>query len=71
MEAVSTSETSVYIYETTRRSILEDCHLHTRRDENLKSLFNLFVVQDVMRLCEQTEQRLEALTAMNMSTVDF
>jgi hypothetical protein len=28
MEAVSTSETSVSFYETTRRSILEDSHLH-------------------------------------------
>jgi hypothetical protein len=35
MEAVSTSETSVNIYET--RNIPEDIHLHTRRRENLKS----------------------------------
>jgi hypothetical protein len=34
-EAVSTSETSVTIYETTRRSIPEDSHLHTRDHENL------------------------------------
>jgi hypothetical protein len=27
MEAVSTSETSVYFYETTKRNIPEDCHL--------------------------------------------
>jgi hypothetical protein len=31
MEAVSTSETSVIIYQTTRRNIPEDSHLHTRR----------------------------------------
>jgi hypothetical protein len=37
MEAVNTSETSVNFYETTRRSIPEDYHLHTRRRENLKS----------------------------------
>jgi hypothetical protein len=37
MEAVSTSETSVNIYQTTRRIIPEDKHLHTRRRENLKS----------------------------------
>jgi hypothetical protein len=37
MEAVSTSETSVNFYETTRRNIPEGCHLHTRRRENLKS----------------------------------
>jgi hypothetical protein len=37
MEAVSTSETSVNFYETTRRNILEDSHLHTHRHENLKS----------------------------------
>jgi hypothetical protein len=35
-EAVSTSETSVYFYETTRRIIPGD-YLHTRRLENLKS----------------------------------
>jgi hypothetical protein len=28
MEAISTSETSVNFYETTRRSILKDCHRH-------------------------------------------
>jgi hypothetical protein len=36
MEAVSTSETSVSFYQTTRH-ILEDIHLQTRRRENLKS----------------------------------
>jgi hypothetical protein len=37
MEAVSTPETSVNIYQTTRRNIPEDSHFHTRRRENLKS----------------------------------
>jgi hypothetical protein len=37
MEAVRTSETSVNINVTTRRYIPEDCKLHTRRRENLKS----------------------------------
>jgi hypothetical protein len=37
MEAVSTSETSVNFYPTTRRKIPEDSQLHTRRRENLKS----------------------------------
>jgi hypothetical protein len=37
MKAVSTSETSVYIYETTRLIILQVCRLHTRCRENLKS----------------------------------
>jgi hypothetical protein len=37
MESVSTSETSVNFYQTTRRNIPEDRHLHTRRRENLKS----------------------------------
>jgi hypothetical protein len=37
MEAVSTSETSVNFYETTRRNIAEGGHIHTRRRENLKS----------------------------------
>jgi hypothetical protein len=31
MEAVSTSETSVNFYQTTRRNIPEDSHLHTHR----------------------------------------
>jgi hypothetical protein len=39
MEAVSTSETSVNFYETTRRNIPKDSHLHIRRCENLKSNF--------------------------------
>jgi hypothetical protein len=37
MEAAKTSETSVNFYQTTRRNILEDSHLHTRRRKNLKS----------------------------------
>jgi hypothetical protein len=37
MEAESTSETSVNLYQTTRRNNPEDNRLHTRRRENLKS----------------------------------
>jgi hypothetical protein len=37
MEAVSTSETPVNVYETTRCNIPEDSRLHTRRCENPKS----------------------------------
>jgi hypothetical protein len=37
MEAVCTSETSVNLYEATRHSIPEGCHIHIRRRENLKS----------------------------------
>jgi hypothetical protein len=37
MKTVSTSETSVNFYQTTRRNNSEDSHLHTRRRENLKS----------------------------------
>jgi hypothetical protein len=33
----STSETSVYFYETTRRYMPESCHVHTGRRENFKS----------------------------------
>jgi hypothetical protein len=36
LEAVRTTETSVNVCETTRRHTPEDCHLHTRRRENLK-----------------------------------
>jgi hypothetical protein len=36
MEVVNTSETSDSFYETTRRNIPEDSHLHIRRRENLK-----------------------------------
>jgi hypothetical protein len=37
MEALSFSETSVNIYQTTRCNYPEDNHIHTRRRENLKS----------------------------------
>jgi hypothetical protein len=40
--AVSTSEMSVNFYQTTRRNIPEDSHLHTHRRENLKS--NVFII---------------------------
>jgi hypothetical protein len=33
VEAVGTFETSVYLFETTRRNIPEGCHLHNRRQE--------------------------------------
>jgi hypothetical protein len=36
-EVASTSETSVNLYQTTRRNNPEESHLHTRRRENLKS----------------------------------
>jgi hypothetical protein len=36
MEAASTSETSVNLYQTTRRNSPEDSHLHIRRHDNLK-----------------------------------
>jgi hypothetical protein len=48
MEAARTSETSVDIQLRTRQYIPEDCELHTRRRENLKShtavLMNQFCV---------------------------
>jgi hypothetical protein len=37
MKAVSTPETSVNFYKTTRRNISEDGNLHTSRRENMKS----------------------------------
>jgi hypothetical protein len=37
MEALRTSETSVYSHETTQHYIPEGPNLHTRRRENLKS----------------------------------
>jgi hypothetical protein len=37
MEAASTSEKSVYFYQTTRRYNPEDSHIHTRHLENLES----------------------------------
>jgi hypothetical protein len=36
MEAESVFETSVSFYQTTRRNIPEDGHLHIRRRQNLK-----------------------------------
>jgi hypothetical protein len=37
MEEVSTSETSVSMYQTTQCNNPEDNHIHSRRRENLKS----------------------------------
>jgi hypothetical protein len=44
MEVTSTSETSANFYQTTRRNIPEDSHLHTRYCENLKYHLVSFVV---------------------------
>jgi hypothetical protein len=40
MEVISTSESVVSMYQTTRRDILEDSHLHTCRRDNLKSYWH-------------------------------
>jgi hypothetical protein len=37
IEAASTYETSVNFYQTTRRNIPEDSHIHSRSRKNLKS----------------------------------
>jgi hypothetical protein len=37
MSAARTSDTSVNVYQTTRRNNPEDSHLHIHRRENLKS----------------------------------
>lgn len=37
MESVRTCRTSFGVYQATKRSIPEECHLHTRRRDNLKS----------------------------------
>jgi hypothetical protein len=39
MEAVRASETSVNLYQFTRRYNQEDSHLHVHRQENLKSYY--------------------------------
>jgi hypothetical protein len=44
MEAASTSETSVYFYQVTRRNIPEDSRLHTCRRENLKSHRQRYII---------------------------
>jgi hypothetical protein len=43
MGAVSISGTSINLYQTARRNIPEDSHLHTRHLENMKSHQFLFV----------------------------
>jgi hypothetical protein len=47
MEAASISETSVNFYQTTWRNNPEDCHIHTRLRENLKSHQGFIVIQPV------------------------
>jgi hypothetical protein len=37
IKALSASETTANLYQTTRLNIPEDSHLHTRRRENLRS----------------------------------
>jgi hypothetical protein len=48
MEAVHTSEMSVYSDEITRRNIPEGSHLHTHCHENLKSHARPLIVQKVV-----------------------
>jgi hypothetical protein len=51
MEAESTSETSVNIYQTARRNILEGSNLDARRHENLKSHQALSELRTAESLC--------------------
>jgi hypothetical protein len=51
MEAVRTSETSVYFNETTRRYIPEGYNPHTRRRENLKSHIMVLLDCDAVLTC--------------------
>jgi hypothetical protein len=44
MEAVKTSETSVNLYQSTRRYNPEDSHLHSHRREKLKSYLNIIII---------------------------
>jgi hypothetical protein len=46
MEAVSTSETLVNFYQTTRRYIPEDSHFYSRRREQLKS-YMVFIIYEM------------------------
>jgi hypothetical protein len=50
MEAVLTSETSVFFNEITRRYIPESYHLHTRRRENIKS--HIFCLLHICDFCK-------------------
>jgi hypothetical protein len=49
-EVVSTSETSVNFYQTTRSYNPDDSHLHSRRRENLKSYLQFVVRNTIMKL---------------------
>jgi hypothetical protein len=63
MEAVSTSETSVNFYQTTRRSIPKDSHLQTWRSENLKSHTSQIIV-----FTPKLPQQLRQNTSLSLST---
>jgi len=55
MEAVRTSETSVYCTETTRLYITEAYHIHTRHRENLKShKLAIYVIATLHKFCSLT-----------------
>jgi hypothetical protein len=55
MEAVSTSETLVNFYQTTRRYNPEDSHLRTHRRENLKSYTSKISNYDDVKRVNNTE----------------
>jgi hypothetical protein len=64
MEAISTSEMSVSMYQTTRRNIPEDSHVHTRRRENLKYhlVWNSFWVQNFLMSPAREQEQFSTLT---------
>jgi hypothetical protein len=60
MEAVRTSETSVYSNETTRRYIPEDSNLHTRHRKDLKShIFVYSLFNDALSVSNTIQRRMK------------
>jgi hypothetical protein len=74
MEAASTSETSVSLYESTRRNIPEDSHFHTHRGDYLKSHLVQFTIHNhrlnehymqFKELCQRNQKRIILVLSVN------
>jgi hypothetical protein len=70
MEAINTSETSAYFYDTTRPNVPEGCGLQTRLPENLKSHSVNLYGEDNLSCVRKCEAPLNALMMVAVRTLE-
>jgi hypothetical protein len=64
MEAVSTCDTSINLYQTTRRDITEDTCLHARRRENVRYQLKSYNSNNLVEDLTEAKETLEGIIVL-------